>query len=151
MTKNLRNKSGKEYEDRVQRFFEKQQLDYKSQVFLGKTLFGKRMRPDFVVKYSDLTLVIECKNQVTRGTAEEKIFYTAHSMCNLHSQFPDVVPFLIMSGGGWSTECIKFMKEWEKTEPIIITTVNGLITHIEEGLTTWYEQRQPFKAKYSKS
>ena len=147
MSRNLKNKSGKEYEDRVESILIKNNFKYKTQQYFGTTLFGKRMRPDFIIEYHDYIVTVECKHQITRGSAEEKIFYTAHSIVNLHTQFSDVVPFLIMSGGGWSTHCIQFMKEWAKTEPIIITTVNGLIKELENGLPTW-DERQPYTKRY---
>ena len=140
--KNLKNKSGKKYEAEVANFLNKNGWKYKEQQFFGKTLFGKRMRPDFIIEWHEYIITVECKNQVTRGSAEEKIYYTANSIINLHNQFDNVIPFLILSGGGWSTECIKYMKEWEKDNPIYITTVNGLLKELENNLYTWFNDRQ---------
>ena len=142
---NFKNKSGKAYEKRVRDILDKQGIEYKEQYKFGKTLFGKDMIPDFVVPWNDMIITIECKNQVTRGTAEEKIYYTAHSIINLHEQFDDVIPFLIMSGGGWSEACIKYMKEWEKTQPIFITTANGLLKQFESNFSDWFTTKQQYK------
>lgn len=145
---NLKNKSGKKYEDDVAIVLENQSINFVSQGFLGQTLFGKRMKPDFMFEWEGHIITIECKNQVTRGSAEEKIFYTAHSIINLHSQFDNIIPFLIMSGGGWSVECIKFMKQWEKDQPIFITTINGLVKQYESGFSDWFTTKQGYKKRY---
>ena len=142
--KNLKNKSGKLFEDEVERYLIKLGLPYRSQYRIGQTLFGRDLISDFVIEWDKYLITVECKHQATRGSAEEKIYYTAHSIINLHNQYDDLITVLIMSGGGWSVPCIQYMKEWAKTQPIIITTPRGLMKHIDNNMDVWINERQQY-------
>lgn len=133
--KNLRNLSGRTFENQIEEFLNANDFRYKREAYTGYTLFGKRLRADFVVYLPDITHVVECKHQVTSGTVEEKVFYTAHSMLGLHEQFTNILPILLLSGGGFSKGCIEFMRDWSKDHDILVTSPENYLEILNEHKT----------------
>lgn len=98
-------------------------LDVKSEVYLGRRLWGARRRIDVVLKHPEtrLSLGVECKHQRVPGTAEEKIPATFEDM----KAWP-IRGILVYSGGGFS----------RNMESYLIST--GMAVHLED-LQTWLQ------------
>jgi hypothetical protein len=129
---NLINKSGYLFEKKVSEKLEELGLRHKAQAKLGLTPFSKPRRADFAVFLEDTTLVIECKRQTVRGTAEEKIVYTMLSLSKLHEEYTNAIPILVMEGGGWSKGCIEWAKRNAKDYGVLLMSVNQLVEYLEE-------------------
>lgn len=102
--------TGSDYEDIVElcikRSCERNQLEAKSQSYIGEKPGGGRHRVDWEIYRRDNQNVrglISCKFQSSSGTAEEKIAYEVikllHAM-KIDSRF--VKSWIIMGGNGWS-------------------------------------------------
>lgn len=132
--KNLRNVSGRRFENTIDQFLNENNFNYKREAYVGYTLFGKRFRADFVIYFPSISHVVECKHQVTSGTVEEKLLYTAHSMLGLHEQFTNVLPVLLISGGGYSKGCVEYMRDWSKDKDILVTSPEFYLDILKEDV-----------------
>lgn len=134
---NLRNKSGYLFEKKVSEKLEELNLKHKAQARLGLTPFSKPRRADFAVFLEGKTLVIECKRQTVAGTAEEKLAYTLLSLDSLHNDYTNVVPILVMEGGGWSRGAIEWVKEntSDGTYRVELMSLNQLLEYLDNEST----------------
>lgn len=131
-----RNKSGQEMEDYLAQILTESGYTFMPQAEVGQTLFCKKMITDFLVCFDQYDIIIECKRQEVRGSAEEKIFYTAHSLlnvCHLRSRLKPTYPVLVLYGAGWTTGCAEYMREFCRHKPIAFRSLNGLIKDIKGG------------------
>lgn len=77
------------------------------EVYLGKTIIGKKRRLDILIieEHSRVAMGLECKYQETAGTADEKIPYALTDMEQL-----DMPVCLVYAGKGWSAGILHMMR-----------------------------------------
>ena len=98
--------SGKALEDAVADLGRSLGLHVRTQVKVGRRLWGAVRNIDVVMtrKDGDRTLGLECKAQKTGGSAEEKIVATVHDI----AAWP--IPGLVVFGGaGFSDKFVSFL------------------------------------------
>lgn len=64
-------------------------------------------RQDFACNCNGMTVGIECKNQSTSGTADEKVYYALE---NISRQYKQVRRILILGGKVWAPEIVAGLK-----------------------------------------
>lgn len=64
-------------------------------------------RQDFACNCNGMTVGIECKNQSTSGTADEKVYYAFE---NISRQYKQVRRILILGGKAWAPEIVADLK-----------------------------------------
>lgn len=67
----------------------------------------KHGRADFVCKHNGMTVGIECKNQSTNGTADEKSYYALE---NISRQYKQDRRILLFGGNVWAPEIVSDLK-----------------------------------------
>ena len=98
--------SGKQLEEAVADLGRRLSLDVRTQVKVGRRLWGAVRNIDVVMtrKDGDRTIGIECKAQRGGGSAEEKIVATIHDI----AAWP--IPGLIVFGGeGFSAKFVSYL------------------------------------------
>lgn len=142
MTK-FRNKSGQELEDYIDTLLSSHGYKYTAQAEVGKTLFNKKMVTDFLIELPSGKCLLEMKRQEVKGTAEEKILFTATSLLNVCKN-TNMFPILCLYGAGWSTGCIIFMRDWCIGKPIAFKSAQSIkeliINHELEGYINGKQQ-----------
>lgn len=106
-------------------------------------------RQDFVCNCNGMTVGIECKNQSTSGTADEKVYYALE---NISRQYTQNRRILLLGGKVWAPEIIADLKakvarrehyELHPEVDVIVATeqefFNSVLPHMFEPMTD--EQR----------
>jgi hypothetical protein len=94
------NRHGRSAEDSIADFLRRQGCEFLRQVDVGRSIFNKRIRADFLVTNIEefpTGLVVESKWQDTTGTADEKYAYLLE---NVRSMLGYRHPVLVVLGGG---------------------------------------------------
>ena len=97
--------------ERTLEYLQSQELPvYARQVTIGKSIYGTRLRCDFLVNNPDRLkepLIIEAKWQGSAGSVDEKYPFLVHNIKQCHP-YPTLV---LLAGGGYKPGAEKWLRE----------------------------------------
>lgn len=82
-----------------------------AQVDVGRRPDGRRHRADFVVGTNRGEVIVSCKYQGSKGTAEEKLAFEVVKLAytlNNHPHYRQA--YLVLGGDGWDERTLKFAR-----------------------------------------
>lgn len=82
------------------------------QVDIGKRPDGRRHRADFVVATENGEVIVSCKVQHEKGTAEEKLPFEVLKLVYALETNPQYRhAYLVLGGGGWDERLLGFIRK----------------------------------------
>ncbi len=99
--------TGKTFEHVIQIALLDNGYPVRTQVVVGKSLYGGKYKADFVVK----DIIISCKWQQVPGTAEQKIIYDVASLIKIikESNGKYTKAYVVLGGEGFSANAVKYL------------------------------------------
>ena len=99
-------KTGRTLEDMIEVVLRGNGYKYQKQVVVGRSLYGGIYKADFLVE----DIIISCKWQQTKGTAEQKMIYEIASLINIiHNSNKYKKAYIVIGGKGFSTACKEYL------------------------------------------
>jgi hypothetical protein len=99
-------KTGRTLEDMIEAALRGNNYDYQKQVVVGASLYGGTYKADFLVG----DIIISCKWQQTKGTAEQKMIYEIASLIKIvrgNKKYRKA--YIVLGGKGFSSTCKEYL------------------------------------------
>lgn len=126
------NRSGKIAEDAIADALARQQYDFRRQVVDGVSIYGKKIRADFLVRNVaafPLGLIIEVKWQDRYGTADQKFPYLSLNIREGRYQHPVLA---VIYGGGFHPGAVRWLQsQVDGTHLVAVVNFDGFLSWLQ--------------------